>query len=313
MEAIIYKLSGLRIASDFPLFGVQVCQNDPGPPCDVLIRCGPIPDIFTSATARVCNGQVQHSGRYNGKELLLEFPTVGRLLLRAGKEIQIDLAPSSDKDEVRAYLLGVVFGALCHQRGITPLHASAIDVADGCVTFVGDSGAGKSTLVAALAQRGHQVITDDVCFMQTGTEADTQVWPGISRIRLWEDAKAALGFDGPGVEREIYEYNKYFIPIGPPRNPIQSRRLRRVYQLHRVPTGAPALTRLHGAAAVEVLMQNVYASRLAERLGYKPHAFIACTVVARDVPVFRFSRPWDIAALGRGAEMLENHLSTRVS
>ena len=313
MGMVIYRLSGLRIASHFPLFGVQVCQTETGRACDVQIRCGRIPKGFASATARFCNGKGQHSGRYNGKELLLEFPKVGRFLLRAGEEILMDLAPSADKDEVRAYLLGVVFGALCHQRGITPLHASAIDVVDGCATFVGDSGAGKSTLVAALARRGHSVITDDVCFLQTGPDGDTQVWPGISRIRLWEDAKSALGFDGPGVEREIHEYNKYFIPIGPPRNPIQPRRLRRVYQLHRVSTGAPALTRLHGAAAVEVLMQNVYASRLAECLGSKPHAFIACTVAARDVPVFRFSRPWDIAALSRGAEMLENHLSTSVS
>src|SRR5262249_7530177 len=155
---------------------------------------------------------VQYSQRYDGTEVLLDFPAVGRFLLRAGKEILMDLAPSSLEDEVRADLLGPVFAVLCHQRGITPLHASAMDVANGCVAFVGDSGAGKSTLVATLAQRGHEIIADDVCFLQLGTDGDVQTWPGISRIRLWEDARAGLGFDGPGVEREIYGYNKYFIP-----------------------------------------------------------------------------------------------------
>ena len=125
-------------------------------------------------------------------------PAVGRFLVRAGKEILIDLAPSSNDDEVRAYLSVACFGALCHQRGITPLHASAIDVADGCVAFVGASGAGKSTLAAALARRGHEIIGDDDCFLQLGTKADVQAWPGISRIWLWEDARAALGFEGPG-------------------------------------------------------------------------------------------------------------------
>src|SRR5215472_4930531 len=213
METAIYELGGLRIVSDFPLFGLQACQNEVEVDFDVAFRCTHIPEQIGSAVAK--------SGTYNGREVLFDIPAVARFLLRAGREILIDLAPSADDDEVRAYLLGVVFGALCHQRGITPLHASAIDVVDGCATFVGDSGAGKSTLVAALARRGHPVITDDVCFLQTGPDGDTQVWPGISRIRLWEDAKAALGFDGPDVEREIYEYNKYFIPIGPPRNPIQ--------------------------------------------------------------------------------------------
>ena len=183
-------------------------------------------------------------------------------------------APSSNDDEVRAYLLGAVFGALCHQRGITPLHASAIDVADGCVAFVGASGAGKSTLVAALAQRGHEIIGDDECFLQLGTNGEVQAWPGISGIRLCEDARAALGFDGAGVERAMHGYNKYFVPVRPPRNPIQSRRLREVYQLHRVPNGVTEVTRLRGADAVEVLMQNVYPPGLADRLGYQAHVFM---------------------------------------
>ncbi len=71
---------------------------------------------------------------------------------------------------------------------------------------------------------------------------------------------------------------------------------------------SPEVTRLRGAEAVEVLMQNVYPPGLADRLGYLPHVFIACTAVARDVPVFRFSRPWDFATLGQGIEILERSL-----
>ena len=306
MQTPTYRLGGLHIVSDFPLFGLQVCRNEVEPHRDVVIRRATIPEGIASLAPKFRNAH--YTERHNGGEVLLDFPTVGRFLLRAGKEILMDLAPSSDEDEVRAYLLGAVFGALCHQRGITPLHASAIDVADGCVAFVGASRAGKSTLVATLAQRGHDIISDDVCFLQLGTDGDLEAWPGISRIRLWEDAKAALGFDGPGVEREIYRHSKYFIPVGPPRNPLQSRRLLRVYQLHRVPNGGPEVTRLQGAVAVEVLMQNVYWLGFAERSGHKPHAFVACTTAARDVPIFRLSRPWDLAALDRGVELLENHL-----
>jgi hypothetical protein len=307
MEAEIYNLSGLRIASDFPLLGLEVCRNDAKMHCDVVIRRAPTPKGIASVAATYRNAQFTE--RYNGSEVLLEIQEVGRFLLRAGQEILLDLAPSSDHDEVRAYLLGAVFGALCHQRGITPLHASAIDVADGCVAFVGDSGAGKSTLVAALAQRGHEIITDDVCFLQLDTNGDVQAWPGIGRIRLWEDARAFLGFDGPGVEREVHRYDKYVIPVPPPRNPKQPRRLRRVYQLHRASKGVPEVTRLRGTAAVEVLMQNVYQSGFAERSGHLPLAFVACTAAARDVAVFQFSRPRDFSTLGRDAEMLEKHLS----
>jgi hypothetical protein len=302
MESAIYKFGGLRIASAFPLFGLQVCRNETEAQCDVVIRCASIPEGAASASANFLDGQ------YSEREVLLDYPAVGRFLLRAGKEIVMDLAASSNDDEVRAYLLGAVFGALCHQRGVTPLHASAIDVADGCVAFVGASGAGKSTLVAALAQRGHEVISDDECFLQLGTSGDAQAWPGISRIWLWDDSMTVLGFDGAGVERELHGYKKYLAPVRSPRNPTQSRPLRRVYQLNRAPNGVAEVTRLRGADAVEVLMQNVYPRSLAHHPDYQSHVFLVCAATARDVPVFRFDRPWNFASFDQGIDLLENHL-----
>ena len=308
MGALIYSLSGLRLISDLPLFGLEVCPNDDKGGCDVAIRCARIPDEIASVAPRYRDGP--YSERSNGKEVLLDIWPVGRFLVREGNEILIELATPCDHDEARAYLLGLVFGALCHQRGITPLHASAIDVTDGCVAFVGDSGAGKSTMAAILAQRGHHVITDDVCFVQLSNEGDVRVWPGIRRIRLWEDARAALGFEGPGIVREIHRYNKFVIPLHPLRNPKQSRPLRGIYQLRHVPKGAEQLTRLQGSAAAEVLMQNVYQSGFAERSGYMSQVFITCAAAAREVPVFQFGRTRDFARMAPGVEMLEDHLST---
>src|SRR5262249_26444417 len=149
--------------------------------------------------------------------VLFEFSGAGRFLVRSGKEIIVESAPASDDGEIRAYLLGTAFGILCHQRRIMPLHASAIDVPSGLITFVGGSGAGKSTLVAALAQHGYQVASDDVCFLQLDDKSEVEAWPGIARIRLWSAAMHALGCDGSGAEREIHGYNKYFIPVSQPR------------------------------------------------------------------------------------------------
>ena len=92
------------------------------------------------------------------------------------------------------------------------------------------------------------------------------------------------------------------------RHPSESRRLRRVYQLDAAPNGTTEVTRLQGAAAVKVLMQNIYRLNLAEHLGYKPHAFMVCAAAARDVAVFRFTRLLGFEALDQGIELLENHL-----
>jgi hypothetical protein len=301
--AAVYTFAGLRIVSDFPLNELPICCDNAAVQDKVVIRRAPVPAALPSVAARFPNSQ------YNGKELLLDFPEVGRFLLRGSNEILVDPTSSSNDCEVGAYLLGTAFGALCHQRGIPPLHASAIDVANGCVAFVGETGAGKSTIAAVLAQRGHQMICDDVCVLQLDDEEHVWAWPGSPRLRLWEDAMTALRCDGPAVEREMRGWNKYLVSVRPPRNPAEPRRLRGVFQLHAAPHGAAAsVSRVHGAASVEVLMQNVYRLGLAEYMGFKPAAFVVCAAAARDVPVFRFSRPMGFDVLDEGIGLLEDHM-----
>jgi hypothetical protein len=59
---------------------------------------------------------------------------------------------------------------------------------------------------------------------------------------------------------------------------------------------------------MEVLMTNIYRLGLAEHMGFKPAAFVICAATARDVPVFRFSRPMAFNALHEGVGLLEDHL-----
>jgi hypothetical protein len=300
-----YSLAGLRIVSDLPLPGLVPCGygSEVSTWDEIVIRRARVPASLSAVRAAFPGGQC------NENELLLIIPGVGKYLLRHGNEILVEQAPSSNPPELAAYLLGTMFGVLCHQRTITPLHASAIDFADGSVAFIGESGAGKSTLVASLASRGHEVIADDICFLKLGNKREVQAWPGVNRIRLWQDAVTALGCKRAGIERVWNGWTKYFIPVHRERNPLGPRRLHRVYQLHTARDDSlPTLNRLHGAAAIEVLMQNVYRIDLAEQMGLKSAAFILCAAVARTVPVFRFSRPISFNALRQGVDLLEDHL-----
>jgi len=298
-----YGLAGLYIRSELPLPGVPPWPGDIPGRDKIVIRRADVPRSLSVVTAVFPDGQC------NKNELLLDIKGVSRYLVR-DEEILVDQAAGSTSGEVCAFLLGTAFGVLCHQRGILPLHASSVDFTDGCIAFVGKSGAGKSTLVAALAARGHQVISDDVCFLQRDEHGQIRVWPGLNRLRLWEDAMKALGCDGPDVEREFRGYNKYLVPLCSPRNPGEPRRLRRIYQLEPAPDGDRAsVNRLQGAAAVEVLIQNIYRSGLAEHMGRKPALFVTCAAAARDIPVFRFSRPLGFHALREAVDVLEDHLS----
>ena len=298
-----YRLAGLRIVSDLPLAGLMPCRDTTLSGTDIAIRRAEVPKSLALISATFPGGQC------NANELLLNIPQVARYLLRAGTEILVDQGQTASHGDVCGYLLGTIFGVLCHQRGITPLHASAIDVADGCVAFIGGSGAGKSTLVATMLASGHPVIADDVCYLELCGTGDVEVWPGLNRLRLWEDSVTALGCDSSRLEQVWRGRKKYSIPVHAPKKLSQPRRLRRVYQLHAASTCDDArIIQLQGATAMEALMQNVYRLGIAEMMDHKPAVFATCATVAREVPVFRFSRPWGFDVLHDVVALLQDHL-----
>lgn len=297
-----YCLAGLSVVSELRLSGLLVgdlAESDEV----VTISQGSVPTTLTSPVTLMKDVQ------YDGKAVLLTVPAVARYLVREGSEILVDAVPSAEENDIHAYLLGSAFGILCHQRGIVPLHSAAIDVKGGCVAFIGPSGAGKSTLVAALAARGHQIIADDVGFLRRDNHRMVMLWPGIGRIRLWHDALAALGCNGPAVEREARGHNKYIMPIRLPLNPFMPRRLRRIYYLSSAPPdNQTSIVQVQGAAAVEVLMLNVYRASIADCIGCKPIVFGVCASMANQLPVFQFSRPLCFEVLHQGIDILEDHL-----
>lgn len=79
-----------------------------------------------------------------------------------GKRIVVCPQPGADEKKVRLFILGTCMAVIMMQRGILPLHGSAVVIDGWAYAFVGHSGAGKSTLSAALASRGYPLLTDDV-------------------------------------------------------------------------------------------------------------------------------------------------------
>ena len=270
-----YSLAGLRIESEIPLPQLLRYPMSSQATNSVGIRYAKVPQFLPSA--RSFKEDPYFEAQCDDHNLLIVIPDVARFLLRGTNEILIDTAPDASENDIRAYLLGTVFGAFCHRGGILPLHASAIDFEDGCAAFAGHSGAGKSTLAASLGARGHQVISDDVCFIRADENGQILVWPGIGRIRLWPDALDALEYDRSAAERELRGYNKFLVPVTPPKESFAPRRLLRVYQLAASSAEEmPSVVQLQGAKSIELLVPNVYRLTLAEYLGFCPPTVFFC-------------------------------------
>src|SRR5579872_2437348 len=156
-----YCAYGLSIDSDIAL-------PELAPGCglelDVTIRAGSVPETLDQAYA------VGVLYRAAPGRFLLNMPRIARYLASDGNAIVIERAAGADDADVRVFLLGSVFGALLHQRGVLPLHGSAVEAAPGAVLLLGASVSGKSTLGAEFQRRGYRVLADDICSVAPGPD-----------------------------------------------------------------------------------------------------------------------------------------------
>lgn len=172
---------------------------------DVTIGYGEVPAALENPLGQDAAYQARPG------QFLLTLDGIASFLVQDGSTIAIDPAPQSDDADVRVFLLGSAFGALLHQRGVLPLHGSAIETSHGAVAFVGHSGHGKSTLASAFYQRGCRVLSDDVCAitLDTGTPV---AWPAYPRLHVWADVLEQLHHGLPQARVQA-KFDKYGIPV----------------------------------------------------------------------------------------------------
>lgn len=106
---------------------------------------------------------------------------------RTGKNIWAVWPDTSTLENASTYLIGPVLGLLLRLRGVVCLHASAVTLGDRAAAFLGSEGAGKSTTAAALAQRGHPVIADDVVGL-VERDGRFSVLPAYPHLSLWPES-----------------------------------------------------------------------------------------------------------------------------
>src|SRR5690606_11328504 len=131
-RAYEYELCGFHVESCIELPAVRA-RASARPATGVTIRYGEVPASIRGATVE------RPAYQASPTELLLRIPEVGSFWVREGSEVVVARDAAADDHDVRAFLLGSVLGALCYQRRLLPLHASAVRVSSGCVAFCGVS------------------------------------------------------------------------------------------------------------------------------------------------------------------------------
>ena len=195
-ERFLYTAFGLHISSEIALPELPVGCADRA--ADVTIRC-------ESPLSTVCERAEAHQ---TASEVQFAWPGVGKFRVSNGVEIFVAPAMGVSDAFLRLPLMGTVFAMLLHQRGFLVLHASAIKIEEQAVAFAGPRGRGKSTVCAALYQRGHSLISDDILAIDL-TDRDAWAIPGLPFFKLWPDAMInGLGERPDDYPRMIEGYEK---------------------------------------------------------------------------------------------------------
>jgi hypothetical protein len=128
----------------------------PGWLADVEVAFGRVPASLTKAARSGVLWQA------TGRRFLIRVPGVARYLVHDGRSLVVDPEPDCSPGEIARLLHATPFAVLCHQRGLSVLHAAAASRDGATVLVAGNSGAGKSALLAELLVRGWRMVTDDV-------------------------------------------------------------------------------------------------------------------------------------------------------
>jgi hypothetical protein len=177
---------------------------------------------------------------------------VAQYLVEEGNRISVEPVTGATLEEIRLFLLGSAMGALLYQRGLFPLHGSAVETAWGAMIFVGEQGVGKSTLAAQFHRKGYRLLSDDVCAVAVGSEG-LQVLPALAQFRLCADAYERLGTP----EKARFDIDKFVVPMGEGycTDPAP---LRAIHILGVHENEAPNFEVLRGFDRVQRLLENLY-------------------------------------------------------
>jgi len=293
-----YFAYGLRITSDLECPELQA--GDSTTP-DVRVRFGAVPEQLESPKAQGVLYQVSPD-RY-----LLTIEKIARFLVCNGNEIVIERAPEATDSDLRVFLLGSVIGVLLHQRGVLPLHASAIETRLGAVAFTGPVGHGKSTLAAAFQQRGYRVLADDVCALSLDPQGKPLVAPAYAQLNLWADALEQIGKSRDDLARTRLFTEKYGLPVRERFSTLPVP-LTTVYELKTTNTAQLNLIPVTGKNKVWLIRDNTF--RLAIRAGMEQEAHYMglALAVAQHVRTARVTRPLKPFLLNELADLIVNDL-----
>jgi hypothetical protein len=296
-----YKAFGFVVDSEIEIPEFIESLEEP----NVFIRFGDIPDYLESPL---------FSGTYfqaSPNQFLLKVNNIANFYVEGGCSIQIKPVKNSAEEDIRLFLLGSAFGALIHQRGLLPMHGSSLNIDGKAYIFSGVSGAGKSTLAAALVQRGHNLLSDDISVVSVKNNIPF-VYAGYPSVKLWTDSVEKLGMDPETLARVRTSFEKRHVSL--PQNFYSDElALAGVYILEKGSSEGIHIEQLKGIEKFNLLKDNTYRLYFVKGLGNTEAHFKHIAAVAQCCQVKRITRSSQSFSLNKLLDIVEQDIRSNVA
>lgn len=322
---MLYSVYGLYLDADPSIPGL-IPSDDDHPP-EVVVRLQAASDGDDSSARRASEhvwyesqwlddrtgqpGLTIHKSIADGS-FRFDYPDGVQFIVQAAGDRVLGLCPpDSTLVDLATYLTGPVLGFLLRLRGVVSLHASAIQVGDKAVMFVGDAGAGKSTTAAMFTRLGYKVITEDVAAL-SNEHGSLKVRSGYTDVALWPDAVTLLYGSSDALPRFTAGWEKRRLDLAAAGAFAgRSVPLGAVYMLSNrggVPD-APCVTSMSTGEAMVELLANIYGNRLFHR-ELRVRELDTIHQLVGAVPVKVATAGADGSTLGRFCEVILDDVSS---
>lgn len=226
----------------------------------------------------------------------LEYWTsdAGRFFISTGGD-RIEVPSLEDKILQEQRTNGIPMALAYTAQGDIALHTAAVLIDDAAVLLAAPSRFGKTTLAMAFAERGYEILSEDLIGINV---ADATVRPGPAIIRLRPDVYS--GTPPAGWEEVAVRPDRVFLspPVGR-RGSGAARALRAVALLRE-----GSEIRLSKASPIETVKDlwalNFRLPTNEDRSG----SFRALTALVGQVPTWNLERPFRLDALGETVEAI---------
>jgi hypothetical protein len=289
---------GLDFQSAIPLPEMRAGHDGTGDPVTIRIAEAPRPEGVGEVVPGVVVGP---------NDFWIDVPDVARFHVQGGSDILVEPAADATFNVIRSFLLGSAIGALLHQRGLLPLHASAVEMDGQAVIFSGTSGAGKSTMALHLVKRGHRLLCDDICAVDFST-GTPRLWPGLVNLKLWRSSLDTVGADHAALRQVLPSIDKYKLPVEQAAE-YRAVPIGGVFLLERDNEAAPSIIGLSGADGVAAILSNTFRGELVAPMNRNRRHFEQCLALWAAIAPRRFTRPWSLGNIAESCAVLEAELA----